>query len=102
MNHFGGPIDFMFDIRTYLDNAAKLRPIMQKLIEEYSLAEEKLTKEQFAQALSEAVASGDFIKYVRVTDNAQLVIYIPFARELELIDRINEPETELEVLKSMS
>lgn len=51
-------------------------------------AREKLTKEQLAAALKQAIACGDFLRLVEVTTGNQQVTYIPYRREEELKKRI--------------
>lgn len=46
---------------------------------------DKLTEHQVISALKQAIASGDFLRHVRVTDNAQAVDYVPF-REKERLE----------------
>jgi len=47
-------------------------------------AREKLTKEQLADALKQAIACGDFLRMVEVMTGRQQVTYIPYRREQEL------------------
>lgn len=58
----------------------------------HNLAVEQLTENQFAEAIRQMIACGDFIRYVQVNSGAQQVVYIPFAREQELQTKITELE----------
>ena len=63
---------------------------VQKLIEEYQIQCEKLTREQLVEAIRQAVECGDFARYVRESGKSQTVVYIPY-REFEMISgRYNE------------
>ena len=52
-----------------------------ELVRKHQLAVETLTEQQLAEAMRQAIASGDFMRNV-VTDGRQAVIYIPW-REVE-------------------
>ncbi len=56
---------------------------IRKLIVEHALATEKLTEQQLVEALRQALASGDFVRNIRVDAQTQQVSYLPF-RNLEL------------------
>lgn len=58
--------------------------IFEEFIKKYNIAVEELTEKQLAEALRQAIQCGDFIRNIRVTDNAQQIVYIPFARTEEL------------------
>lgn len=60
------------------------------LIRDKQIAIEKLTREQVGEALIQAIQCGDFLRNVRVTDNAQFVDYVPFRREQELLGQIEK------------
>lgn len=77
------------------DQFPNLDGILQSFIKKHNIAIEKLTEEQIAGALRQALECGDFIRNVRVTDNAQCVIYIPYAREQQLEFRISRLELAL-------
>lgn len=64
--------------------------ILRDFIRKHDIAVEALTEQQIATALRQAIECGDFTRQVRVTDNAQNVIYIPYAREQELELRYKE------------
>lgn len=57
---------------------------LNKFVHEYSLAEEKLTKEQFAEAIRQMIAAGDFCRYLIPTKDGMgsTVVYDPY-RECE-------------------
>lgn len=61
-----------------------------ELIRKNQIACSELTEKQIASALTQALACGDFIKQIRVDNNAQAIIYIPFEREQALEGRIAE------------
>jgi len=56
----------------------------EKLIQENVLAIEKLTREQFVEALVQATACGDFQRYIY--QDKQNVVYLPY-REYEIHKR---------------
>lgn len=77
----------------------EISKMADSIYNEESKLRDKLTKKQFREALGQAIASGDFMAYVRVEDGAQTVIYEPF-REVEMLKtRIKELEEEVELLK---
>ena len=69
------------------------------LIREHQLACEALTANQLATVIGQALASGDIIKHVRVTDHAQAVLYIPYAEREHLDSRVRQLEAENNALK---
>ena len=52
----------------------------QEFVKKYNLAVEQLHEQQLAKLIQQMIASGDIIRYVRAGDNAQQIVYIPFAR----------------------
>lgn len=48
----------------------------EKLVREHHLAIESLTEQQLAEAIRQAISSGDFVKYL-AGDGRQQVVYIP-------------------------
>jgi hypothetical protein len=78
-------------------NAAKA---VNELADEIWTAESKLTREQFREAILQAIQSGDFMRHVRIHDpvadekfiltNSQIVTYIPFQRVKALEANIYE------------
>lgn len=75
--------------------SADLDAILQGFLRKHALEVEELTERQTAAALRQAIACGDFIRNVRLTDNAQSVTYIPYAQEGELKRRILRLEEKL-------
>lgn len=75
-----------------------MAPLMEKLIREKAIAADNLTREQLADAILQAIAAGDFCRYVDVDHTRQTVTYIPF-REVESlkseIARLKEEISEL-------
>ena len=61
----------------------------EKLVEfirQHLLAVDKLTEQQFSEALRQAIASGDFVRHV-TQDDRQAVTYIPY-REVEQLRKL--------------
>ena len=65
---------------------------MQRLVEARNIAIEDLTQKQVADALLQAIASGDFQRLV-TTNDRQCVIYIPFAESERLKSEIKRLES---------
>lgn len=57
--------------------------MLTQLVRKNMLAIEEFTEAQFVEALKQAIASGDFQRYV-TRDSAQRVIYIPFQETTRL------------------
>lgn len=74
------------------DEIDKLRADASKKCEELvkanAIAAENLTTKQIAAALMQAIQCGDFVRHVRVDNQAQAVTYTPFAQEEELRTQI--------------
>lgn len=64
------------------------------LLRKHQIATEELTELQLAEAFRQALASGDFMRYVRFSDSAQIVVYIPFTE----VDRLRDEVTRLNKL----
>lgn len=62
--------------------AARLDASIQQMIQIHSLAVEKLTEQQVANAIKQAILAGDFTKYLIVSADKQTIVYQPF-RECE-------------------
>lgn len=60
-----------------------------RLVRQYALACEALTEQQLAEAIRQALQCGDFQRLVSV-DGGQQVVYIPFAREQQLENQIED------------
>lgn len=56
-----------------------VRVAAEKMISRRNLACEQLTEKQLGDAIAQALASGDFTRHVRVSDDAQSVTYIPYS-----------------------
>lgn len=68
---------------------------LKELVKQQALAIEDLTETQLAEAIRQAIACGDFQRYVCASNSSQAVIYVPHAREAYLTGRIRELEEEL-------
>lgn len=71
---------------------------LEELVKRQALAIEDLTEKQFADAIRQAIACGDFRRHVCTSQRSQAVIYIPHAREAYLTGRIRELEEQLKSL----
>lgn len=56
--------------------------IFGELVQKHQLAVENLTEQQLAEAIRQAIASGDFMRNIVVDGPAQAVTYLPW-REVE-------------------
>lgn len=65
------------------------RNIIGEMLEEYHIATEKLTKQQMADAMAQAILCGDFQRHV-MSGMGQQVVYIPYQREQELLGKLAE------------
>jgi hypothetical protein len=61
--------------------------VIEAMVSKHNLAVETLTEHQLAEAIRQAIAAGDFTRFVR-TDGAQSVVYLPF----QGIDALRERE----------
>lgn len=74
---------------------------IDKAVNEYNLKVAQLTKEQFIDALKQAIACGDFKRHVVAgrdigdLNHSQQVIYLPYAREQYLLNQIEELKTRI-------
>jgi hypothetical protein len=66
--------------------------VVGALMEQNRLAAEGLTQTQLGEAIKQAIACGEFTKYIVVDSGAQTVVYIPFSREQQLEGRIKRLE----------
>lgn len=73
-----------------------IREKIEEFVEQHAIQVEALTKRQMAEAIRQALMCGDFVRYIRVTDYAQQIVYLPYAREQELESRIKTLESILE------
>lgn len=67
---------------------------IQELIRKHHLASEALTEQQLAEVIRQALASGDLVKYVRVRDNGQQIVYAPFMEVERLRSQLEELQEE--------
>jgi hypothetical protein len=84
------------------DRLALLSTAIEEATEEAYKAQDKLTRDQFVDALVQAIKSGDFVRYVRIDERTQTVTYEPFRlfaelktnldRAMAILDRV-EPAT---------
>lgn len=77
-------------------NIPNLDSVIHDFLKKHNIAIENLTESQTAIVFKQAILCGDFIRHVHVTNNAQQVIYIPYAREQELESRILRLEETLQ------
>jgi hypothetical protein len=61
---------------------------------------ERLTNEQFVEAITQAIRCGDFMRLVHIAGNSQAVTYEPFRKVRELEARISELEAEVDDLRA--
>lgn len=59
-------------------NTQELLNQITTLIEQKQLAVNELTKNQLAEAMRQALLSGDFIRHCRIDGEAQTVVYLPY------------------------
>jgi hypothetical protein len=74
-----------------------LEELINRAILEKEVSTEKLTQEQFVEAVKQAVKAGDFVRLVQagpdLLKHSQSVVYIPWAEKQHLslqIDRLRE------------
>lgn len=60
------------------------------LARKHTLAAELLTEKQLAEAIRQAIASGEFVRLVSVDNSSQQVTYIPFRELEEVKSKYNE------------
>lgn len=84
LKNCGGRLDDLPQYPTWAD----LQKAVEKLVAEKNIAVDNLTREQFAEAITQAIQCGDFTRYVVRDDDRQHVGYIPFRREQELLAQI--------------
>lgn len=61
---------------------------LEQLVYDQNLATDRLTGQQLAQAIRQALASGDLQRCVTVDPAGQQVIYVPYQREQQLLSEI--------------
>lgn len=67
---------------------AEYQKAIDAMAHAHAVACNQLTERQFSEALRQALACGDFQRFVKVGTCEQAVVYIPFAREQELLAEI--------------
>lgn len=60
----------------------------EKLVSDYHIQSERLTRQQTASLIIQMIKSGDLYRLVREGDNAQQVVYVPFAEVEALRSRV--------------
>lgn len=70
----------------------ELTQLLQRIIDEHDLAIDKLTKEQFAKCLREAIDAGDFVRLIYPTYSIekkhQTVVYRPYYEKAVLCGEV--------------
>lgn len=69
--------------------------VVNAVAKERAAAEDKLTEQQFIEALRQALACGDFVRHICVDNGSQCVTYMPFRNEETSRARIEELERQL-------
>lgn len=73
--------------------------IAMELVRQHNLASEKLTENQLADAIRQAIEAEDF-NLLALPDGTQKVVYVPFLRFKELKCRIFALEEQVRRLKA--
>lgn len=63
---------------------------LANVVRQYAIAVEGLTEAQVVKVFKDAISCGDIRRLVRVDNQAQTLVYIPFEREQELELKIEE------------
>lgn len=66
----------------------KISEHITALVDQHQLAVANLTKQQFVDVIKQMILAGDFVRYTRITDSAQTIVYIPGRGMDELQNRI--------------
>ncbi len=66
------------------DPQETLREVVKSALRDHNVKAEELTMVQLADAVSQAIECGDFIRHVHVTGNAQALTYVPGRQVAEL------------------
>ncbi len=82
-------------------NNATLETHIEAAIRAHNIAVENLTERQLCEAFKQALLSGDFVRYVQVGSDKQSVVYIPFAGQDCLREKIADLEKELATANSV-
>lgn len=73
---------------------------LNELVKEFSSRQERLTEDQFKEALRQAIDSGDFLRHVHATTQSQQVTYLPYRQLQEWKHRAESAEKQLEVIRN--
>lgn len=73
----------------------RIEEAISKVAKEHIHLADKLTEKQFCNAMKQALACGDFQRLIR-SDGSQSVVYIPYARERELLSEISMLKSRME------
>ena len=65
---------------------------IERLVKEHQLAQEQLTEKQLVEVIRQAIAAGDFIRFVNQDKDSQAIVYLPFAEKERLEARIKDLE----------
>lgn len=76
----------------------KLEENLAELVRRHNIAVENLTQKQVVEAIKQAIEAGDFQKHVNVLHEQQ-VVYVPFAREQELHNKVEVLQAEVKELQ---
>lgn len=88
------------DSRAWPDwGGKKYHEVVEELVRKHVLAVENLTEMQLVEAIRQAIACGDFQRHVCPSNSSQVVIYIPHAREMYLLNKVRELEEQQAVLQ---
>ena len=77
----------------FIPGPESIAAAIERAVKTYRVEVDGLTEKQKCEVFRQAIASGDLKRYVRVTDNSQTVVYIPFAdseRQKAEIKRLRE------------
>jgi len=76
----------------------------QSFVEDFvhrrGLISNELTEKQIAEVILQMCACGDLVRHVRVLDGDQKIVYIPYAREQELLAQIEDLKSKITALQS--
>lgn len=74
----------------YGDSPPNADSVFLDLVRKHRLAVETLTEQQLAEAIQQAIASGDFMRHVVADESAQSVVYLPWSGVERLRGLYNE------------
>lgn len=87
---------------TYFHPTHLVTEKLRELLKEKEIAINGLTRDQLAEAIRQAIACGDFTRYVQVENQGQSVVYIPYRRMHELLNQIEHLKIMLETHKAFT